>query len=88
MICDLKYLKSDIRHGFAMWVFMQPADTRIDQRFADEYAKHMNRLCDSSKLQLKVHLSGDRDTYAFTMWNTKIKDSVKGYADMFEIIRK
>ena len=84
----LKFLKRDIRHGFAMWALMQPADTRIDQRFADECAKHMNRLCDGSKLRLKVRVSGDRDAYAFTMWNTKIRDSVKGYIGAFEIVRK
>ena len=34
----LKFLKSDIRHGVAMWILMQPVDVGIDQHFADECA--------------------------------------------------
>ena len=39
--------------------------------------KSLTDLCEGSKLRLKVRVSGDRDVYAFTMWNTKIKDPVK-----------
>ena len=49
--------------------------------------KSLTDLREGSKLRLKVHVSGNRDAYAFTMWNAKIKDPVKGYIGAFEIVR-
>lgn len=85
----LRYIKSDIRHGFAMFILTRPIDAPMDQRAVDGYVRQMNEWCDRNKLELDVHVSKVSGGIEFAMWNLKILgEPTKSFMGKFTITRK
>lgn len=84
----IKHLKSDIRHGFAMYILMQPMGAPMDQKAINDYCRQMEEWCDKSKITLEVQVKKTRNGFEFDMWNTRILDSDKGHMGKFVIKRK
>ena len=83
-----KFLRSDIRHGFVMFILTQPINAPMHQKAVDDYVRQMDEWCDTSKLKLLVNVRRTRDGFQFTMWNQQILDSTKSFMGKFEICKR
>lgn len=82
----LEYIKSDIRHGFSMYLLCQPVDFKMTQSNIDRLAAEITKeYCDKSELELEVHVENPRKGhYEFKMWNA-MKDPMEGFMGAFSL---
>lgn len=84
----LNYIKSDIRHGFAMYLLTRSIDQPMTQKAVDGYAKEMEQWCNTDELRIQVKVEYTHNEYKFTLWNSAFKDSLKSYMGYFFIKRR
>lgn len=84
-----RHIKTDIRHGFAMFILTRPIDSPMDQRAVDGYVRQMNEWCDRNKLEMDIHVKKVSGGFEFAMWNIKMLGAPeKSFMGKFTIKRK
>lgn len=84
-----RHIKSDIRHGFVMFILTRPIDSPMDQRAVDGYVRQMNEWCDRNKLEMDVHVKKVSNGFEFAMWNIRLLGAPeKSFMGKFVITRK